>query len=98
MDLFSSQKRGVKMSAGTATTWTLQVLLETTWESVKFPSREAAMMTLGSIIDDYGIKVTMAHLISPRLELEIANLYNMLAQRASLSELRLRQAEPHSTA
>jgi hypothetical protein len=84
--------KGVKMSVGTARRWTLQVLLETTWESAKFASREAAMVTLESILSDYGNSVAMAYLISPISELQIANLHGMRSQLASITELTTRHS------
>jgi hypothetical protein len=52
-----------------------------------YPSREAAMETLESIVDDYGERVAMAHFIGPESKMEVANLHELRSRRASLAEL-----------
>jgi hypothetical protein len=63
------------------------VLLDASWESVPYPSREAAMETLESVVGDYGDRVAMAHLTGPELTMEVANLHELRSRRASLAEL-----------
>ncbi|HWF47363.1 MAG TPA: hypothetical protein VG168_10185 [Bryobacteraceae bacterium] len=67
--------------------WTLAVLLDASWESVVYPSREAAVETLESIVDDYGSRVVMAHFVGPESKMEVANLHELRSRRASLAEL-----------
>ncbi|HEX4807419.1 MAG TPA: hypothetical protein VH325_00725 [Bryobacteraceae bacterium] len=61
--------------------WTLEVLLDANWETVEFPSREAAVMTVGSLIDDYWDRIEMAHLITPGSDLVVVNLNEFRSRR-----------------
>jgi cob(I)alamin adenosyltransferase len=67
--------------------WTLAVLLDANWESVAYASREAAVSTLESIVDDYGERVAMAHFVGPESKMEVANLHEIRSRRASRTEL-----------
>lgn len=61
--------------------WMLEVLLDSNWEAVEFPSREAAVMTMVSLIDDYWDRIEMAHLVTPGSDLEVVNLFEVKSRR-----------------
>jgi len=77
--------------------WTLQVLLDASWECVSYPSREAAMETLESIIGDYGDRVAMAHFICPNSNLAAANLQEIRARQSARMQIASRALSSRPT-
>lgn len=86
------------MTGGSPNRWTLRVLLDASWECVPYPSREAAMETLESILADYGDRVAMAHFICPKSHLASANLEEIRARQASLTRMASRELSSHPSA